>query len=90
MFQIDASGKPFVLLDSSYDEIHTLSVDAGGNIYVAAVRGRPTPAQARPPAPGAGGRACAADRLGLHRSRDHDCRRLVCRGRSAGAEGDPA
>ena len=50
VFQIDASGKPFVLLDSSYDEIHTLSVDAGGNIYVAAVRGRPTPAQARPPA----------------------------------------
>ena len=50
VFQIDASGKPFVLLDSPYDEIHTLRVDAGGDIYVAAVRGRPAPGPARPPA----------------------------------------
>ena len=50
VFQIDASGNPFVLLDSPYEEIHTLRVDADGNIYVAAVRGRAAPAQAPPPA----------------------------------------
>ena len=49
VFQIDASGKPFVLLDSAYDEIRALRVDANGNIYVAAVRGRPAPAPAPPP-----------------------------------------
>jgi hypothetical protein len=40
VFQIDASGKPFVLLDSSYNEIHQLRVAADGMIYAAAVRGR--------------------------------------------------
>jgi sugar lactone lactonase YvrE len=44
VFRLDASGKPFVLLDSSYNEIRTLRVDPIGNIYVAAVSGRP-PAQ---------------------------------------------
>ena len=48
VFQIDASGRPFVLLDPPFDEIHTLRVDDSGNIYVAAVRGRATPAQAPP------------------------------------------
>ena len=46
VFQIDASGKPFVLLDSPYNEIHALRVDAGGNIYAAAVSGRGAPSQA--------------------------------------------
>jgi hypothetical protein len=40
VFQIDANGKPFVLLDSSYSEIHQLRVDDNGTIYAAAVRGR--------------------------------------------------
>jgi hypothetical protein len=40
VFRIDASGKPFVLLDSSYTEIRTIRVDGAGNIYVAAVSGR--------------------------------------------------
>jgi hypothetical protein len=50
IFQIDANGKPFVLLDSPYNEIHALRVDSKGVIYAAAVSGRspsgqPTPAQ---------------------------------------------
>ncbi len=47
VFRIDAAGKPFVLLDSSYNEIRTLRVDAAGNIYAAAVSGRPRPAALR-------------------------------------------
>ena len=56
VFRLDANGKPFVLLDSTYNEIHTLRVDPNGVIYAAAVqwtgrrdaaahrrRGTPTP-----------------------------------------------
>jgi outer membrane protein assembly factor BamB len=50
VFQIDAAGKPFVLLDSPYSEIHTVRVDAKGNIYAAAISGQ-APAPDRPPAP---------------------------------------
>jgi hypothetical protein len=51
VFQIDASGKPFVLLDSPYNEIHTLRVDPAGNIYAAALTGRPAPAGGQAPRP---------------------------------------
>lgn len=44
VFQLDAAGKPFVLLDSPYNEIHAIRVDPRGNIYAAAVTGRGTPA----------------------------------------------
>ena len=37
LFRLDASGKPFVLLDSPYNEIHTLRLDSKGVIYAAAV-----------------------------------------------------
>ena len=40
LFRIDASGKPFVLLDSPYNEIHAIRVDGAGTIYAAAVSGR--------------------------------------------------
>ncbi len=40
VFRIDAGGKAFVLLDSTYNEIHQLRVDPAGTIYAAAVRGR--------------------------------------------------
>jgi sugar lactone lactonase YvrE len=40
VFRIDGSGRPFVLLDSSYNEIHALRLDTAGNIYAAAVNGR--------------------------------------------------
>jgi hypothetical protein len=40
VFRIDATGRPFVLLDSSYNEIHSLRLDAAGNIYATAVSGR--------------------------------------------------
>ena len=46
VFQLDAAGKPFVLLDSPYNEIHAIRVDPRGNIYAAAVTGRGTPAAA--------------------------------------------
>ena len=42
VFQIDRSGKPFVLLDSGYNEIHRLRVDRSGTIYALALRGRNT------------------------------------------------
>jgi outer membrane protein assembly factor BamB len=51
VFRIDASGKPFVLLDSSYSEIRTIRVDATGDIYVAAVSGRPGGGAGLPPPP---------------------------------------
>src|ERR1051325_1348437 len=60
VFRLDASGKPFVLFDSSYTEIHQLRVDASGNIYATALSGRPgggggggdsTPAPAPLPSP---------------------------------------
>jgi sugar lactone lactonase YvrE len=52
VFRFDADGKPFVLLDSSYNEIRALRVDSG-NIYVAAVSGRaqPPPDRGQPPPP---------------------------------------
>ncbi|NOT28737.1 MAG: hypothetical protein HOP16_21855 [Acidobacteria bacterium] len=52
VFRIDATGRPFVLLDSPYNEIRTLRVDPRGNIYVAAVSGRGTsPERPATPAP---------------------------------------
>ncbi len=39
VFRIDQTGKPFVLLDSSYNEIHALRVDARGVIYATAISG---------------------------------------------------
>lgn len=54
VFRLDAAGKPFVLLDSSYNEIRALRVDATGNIYVAAVSGRsPGAAERAQPQPAA-------------------------------------
>jgi hypothetical protein len=42
VFRIEASGRPFVLLDSGYNEIHRLRVHPDGSIFAAAVRGRGT------------------------------------------------
>jgi len=39
LFRLDANGKPFVLLDSPYNEIHALRLDPKGVIYAAAVSG---------------------------------------------------
>jgi hypothetical protein len=44
VFQIESTGKPFVLLDSGYGEIHQIRVRQDGSIFAAAVRGRATPA----------------------------------------------
>ena len=77
VFRLDASGKPFVLLDSSYNEIHTLRVDSRGNIYVAAVGGR-GPSGGGRPRPGAfGARTDATHAKRLHR--DHRRRGWRCR-----------
>jgi len=53
VFQLDAAGKPFVLLDSPYNEIRALRVDSKGDIYAAAVTGRsPQAPAAKAPAGG--------------------------------------
>ena len=39
LFRLDANGKPFVLLDSPHNEIHTLKLDPKGVIYAAAFSG---------------------------------------------------
>lgn len=49
VFQVDHTGKPFVLLDSAFNEIHALRVDPNGVIYAAALSGR-QPAEDRAPA----------------------------------------
>ncbi|MGH9346173.1 MAG: hypothetical protein ACRD26_02795 [Vicinamibacterales bacterium] len=49
VFRVDATGKAFVLLDSPFNEIHTLRVDRGGIVYAAALSGRP-PVEERAPA----------------------------------------
>src|SRR5262249_5646328 len=48
LFRLDSNGKPFVLLDSPYNEIHTLKIDPKGVIYAAAVSG-PGGSNATPP-----------------------------------------
>jgi hypothetical protein len=42
LFRIDRTGKAFLLLDSTYQEIHAVRMDAQGIIYVAALNGRPS------------------------------------------------
>jgi hypothetical protein len=58
LFRLDATGKPFVLLDSPYNEIHTLRLDPKGVIYAAAVSraaggagGTTTPSSPEPATP---------------------------------------
>ena len=40
IFQIDAAGKPFVVLESSFNEIHSMRVAGDGAVYATAVGGR--------------------------------------------------
>jgi hypothetical protein len=57
VFRIDANGKPFVLLDSSFKEIHALRVAGDGTLYAAAVSASPPSGEDRsltPPLPEAG------------------------------------
>jgi hypothetical protein len=42
LFRIDQSGKAFLLLDSTFQELHSVRLDPQGTIYVAALSGRPT------------------------------------------------
>jgi sugar lactone lactonase YvrE len=42
VFRVDAAGKGFLLLDTSYQEIHSIRVDPKGVIYAAAQSGRPS------------------------------------------------
>jgi hypothetical protein len=41
VFRVDSTGKGFLLLDTTYQEIHALRVDPKGVIYAAAQSGRP-------------------------------------------------
>lgn len=42
VFRVDASGRGFLLLDTTYQEIHSMRVDPKGVIYAAAQSGRPS------------------------------------------------
>ncbi len=50
LFRVDRAGKGFVLLDSTFQEIHAIRFDGKGTIYAAALSGRPT-TDTRPPEP---------------------------------------
>jgi len=53
LFRVDTAGKAFLLLDSTFQEIRSIRIDPQGNIYLAALSGRPSPASqptATPPA----------------------------------------
>jgi WD40 repeat protein len=51
VFRIDSAGKPFVLLDSPYREIHKLEVADDGTIYAVAVNGASSSERASDPTP---------------------------------------
>ena len=42
LFRVDAAGKAFLLLDSTFQEIRAIRIDPQGNIYLAALSGRTT------------------------------------------------
>jgi hypothetical protein len=48
VFQVDDTGKPFVLLDSPFNEIHSLRVDSQGVIYAAALSGQASTEERQP------------------------------------------
>jgi hypothetical protein len=49
LFRIDRTGKGFLVLDSTFQEVSAIHLDAKGSIYVAAMNARPT-GEARPAA----------------------------------------
>ena len=51
LFRIDRTGKAFLLLDSTFQEIHAIRIDPQGNIYLAALSGRPTSSSSPPAMP---------------------------------------
>ncbi len=51
VFRVDAAGKGFLLLDTAYQEIHSIRVDPKGVIYAAAQSGRPQGGDAMPETP---------------------------------------
>jgi sugar lactone lactonase YvrE len=53
LFRIDRTGKAFLVLDSTFQEVHAIRADPHGNIYVAALSGRPSTG-AGSASPGAG------------------------------------
>ena len=77
LFRVDAAGKAFLLLDSTFQEIRAIRLDPQGNIYLAALSGRTTSSEpaagaTQPRRPSTVGRARAgSDR---HDRSDRDCR----------------
>ena len=49
LFRIDRAGKAFLVLDSTFQEVHALRIDPQGNIYLAALSGRPSPGSSLAP-----------------------------------------
>jgi hypothetical protein len=48
LFRIDRAGKAFLLLDSTFQEIHAIRIDPQGNVYLAALSGRPSAGPSQP------------------------------------------
>ena len=77
VFRVDAAGKGFLLLDTTYQEIHAIRVDPKGVIYAAAQSGR---AQGGDSLPETADDAAAGDALDPERlHRDHLDHRRRCR-----------
>lgn len=53
VIQLDATGKPFVLIDSPHTDIHSLRLGPDGALYAVAASAKPAPAGAAPRAPAA-------------------------------------
>ncbi len=51
LFRVDRNGKGFVLVESSFQEIHAIRLDDEGTIYAAALSGRQAPAERPTEAP---------------------------------------
>lgn len=63
LFRIDRAGKAFLLMDSTFQEIRAIRIDPKGNIFLAALNGRPSTAGVgtsaftdTPASPSSGGR----------------------------------
>ena len=84
VFRVDAAGKGFLLLDTTYQEIHAIRVDPKGVIYAAAQSGRAAGRRRR--AHRIADRAAAGDAVDSQRlHRDHVDHRRRCRRRASGS-----
>ena len=91
LFRVDAAGKAFLLLDSTFQEVRAIRMDPQGNIYLAALSGRTSSSSQPAATPAADTTPSAAREPGTdrHDRSDGDCRRRYRRrvGRHDGSAG---